>query len=122
MANTAPLNELCKVVADFLFIHVVNPMELRDLHGRPGVHFEIEAKLGCLVDRDHSGARIQLPVQSEVALSVVQNPHYNFSSSMTEVSSPFYLGQCYKRSRTDAECPQIAATQKLQRVSQLLGG
>ncbi|PSR78063.1 CYTH-like domain-containing protein [Coniella lustricola] len=90
MANTAPLNELCKVVADFLFIHVVNPMELRDLHGRPGVNFEIEAKLGCLVERDHSGARIQLPVQSEVALSFTPNPHYNFSSSMTELQHKNY--------------------------------
>lgn len=87
MANQEPFDELCRVVADFLFLHVVNPAELRDLHVDPHCHFEIEAKLGCLVERDRGGARIQLPVQSEVALAVVPNPHYNFSSSMTEVSA-----------------------------------
>lgn len=88
LSNQPPFDEMSKTVADFLFFHVVNNRGAEELHGRPGIQFEIEAKLGCLMDKDpqRQGARYQLPIRSEVVLMEDKNA-YAFSSSMTEVSS-----------------------------------
>lgn len=89
IANQDPFDEMCKTVADFFFFNVINPTELGELHGRPGIQFEIEAKLGCLMDRNpqRQGARYHLPVRSEVVLSDEDKNAFAFSSSMTEVSN-----------------------------------
>lgn len=86
IANQAPLDEMCKTVADFLFMTVVNHAELNEMHGRFGVQFEIEAKLGALIDRSKSGnTRFRLPIESEAVLAPSISDFANFSSSMTEV-------------------------------------
>lgn len=99
IANQDPFDEMCKTVADFFFFNVINPAELGELHGRPGIQFEIEAKLGCLMDRNlqRQGSRYHLPVRSEVVLSDEDKNAFAFSSSMTEASihtglSPLSLG------------------------------
>lgn len=86
IANQAPIDEMCKIVADFLFMTVVNHSELSEMHGRFGVQFEIEAKLGALIDRSKTGnMRFQLPIESETVLATTISDFANFSSSMTEV-------------------------------------
>ena len=58
-----PAEELTKVVADWLFMNVVQRPD-----PGPGAALEVEAKLGQLVDR-HSGERLRLPVQTECVLA-----------------------------------------------------
>lgn len=94
IANQAPLDEMCKTVADFLFMTVVNHSELSELHGRFGIQFEIEAKLGALIDRNKTGnMRLQLPIESEAVVAASISDFANFSSSMTEVS--FAMSFCW---------------------------
>lgn len=86
IANQAPLDEMCKTVADFLFMTVINHSELSELHGRFGIQYEIEAKLGALIDRNKTGnTRFQLPIESEAVVAANIGDFANFSSSMTEV-------------------------------------
>lgn len=86
IANQAPLDEMCRTVADYLFMTVVNHAELGELHGRFGIQFEIEAKLGALIDKSKTGnMRFQLPIESESVLAANISDYANFSSSMTEV-------------------------------------
>lgn len=66
-------------IADFLFHHVILPADLDEMTNR-GVKFEIEAKLGTLVDKQNN-MRVRLPVESECILS----EGLAFRSSMTEV-------------------------------------
>ena len=72
---------MTKLVADFLFLHVVNRNDMGELASR-GVEVEIEAKLGQLIDKD-SRQRYQLPVRSECIL--MDNNRVSFVSSMTQV-------------------------------------
>lgn len=87
IANQAPFDEMCKTVADFLFMLVVNNTDLGDIHRR-GCVYEIEAKLGHITDRNNPSQRIDFPVQSEVVLS--NNANINFVSSMTELQHKGY--------------------------------
>lgn len=85
--NKAPFDEVCKAVADFLLFNVVLPPQFADVHGRPGYQFEVEAKLGHLVDRNaREPGRIQLPVRTEVVLAEDERNTFAFSSNMSEVS------------------------------------
>jgi hypothetical protein len=77
-----PIQELTKLVSDFLFVEVVNRI---DVNPESGAVLEIEAKIGQLIDRD-TEERLQLPALSEC---IVSKNHNNlrtaFKSSMTEV-------------------------------------
>jgi hypothetical protein len=77
-----PYEEVSKIVADWLFVHVVNRADAGELSSR-GVEVEIEAKLGQLIDKDIN-QRFFLPVQSECILQ--DKGRTGFRSSMTEVS------------------------------------
>lgn len=77
-----PYEEASRLVADFLFLNVVQRQDLGELASR-GVEIEIEAKLGQLINKD-TNERFRLPVQSECVLS--ESARVGFKSSMTEVS------------------------------------
>ncbi|KUI64166.1 mRNA-capping enzyme subunit beta [Cytospora mali] len=87
ISNQTPFDEMCRTVADFLFVLVVNNTDLGDIHRR-GCVYEIEAKLGHITDRNNPSQRIEFPVQSEVVLS--NNANINFVSSMTELQHKGY--------------------------------
>jgi hypothetical protein len=78
------LEELSKNVADFLFIHVINNQDMQEITSR-GIQFEIEAKLGTLIDKD-TNQRVDRFVATECVLD--ENGRVAFRSSMTEVSRP----------------------------------
>lgn len=87
IANVTPLHDLVQSVADFLFLNVVHPSELTKLHGLPGVHFEIEAKLGYLAaGHGVERFRFQPPLLTEAVLDPHANYTPNFVSDMDEVS------------------------------------
>lgn len=76
-----PIESITKVVADFLYLHVVTRSDIGELSEK-GVQIEIEAKLGELIDKD-TNKRYLLPVRSECVLA--ENPRIGFKSTMTEV-------------------------------------
>lgn len=73
--------QMTKLVADFLYINVLNRSDLGELASR-GVEIEIEAKLGQLIDKE-TQERYSLPVVSECILA--ETARVGFKSSMTEV-------------------------------------
>ena len=77
-----PYEEVSKMVADELFMLVVNNPEMGEIQSR-GVQFEIEAKLGLLISKD-TLSRVGLPATTECLLA--DNGRVQFTSSMTEVS------------------------------------
>jgi hypothetical protein len=81
ISDTTPVNDITKVIADFLFLEVVNRNDWGELQSR-GVQVEIEAKLGQLIDKD-TNQRYWLPVASECVLAPTSR--VSFRSSMTEV-------------------------------------
>ncbi|KAK0712833.1 CYTH-like domain-containing protein [Lasiosphaeria miniovina] len=81
ITNAIPQEAMTKVIADFLFKHVVLNEDMNEIQSR-GVQFEIEAKLGTLIDRSTS-QRVNLPVLSDCVLNDSGN-WLNFRSSMTE--------------------------------------
>lgn len=70
-----------KLVADFLFQHIILNPDLGEIQSR-GVKFEIEAKLGMLIDKG-TNQRVDLPVFNEVILNDA-GAWLGFRSSMTE--------------------------------------
>lgn len=82
ITGVKPFEELSKTVADFLFIHVVNSSDMQEISSR-GIQFEIEAKLGTLIDKD-TNHRVDRFLDSECVLH--DNGRVAFRSSMTEVS------------------------------------
>lgn len=84
-ANKKPIDAMVRAVADFLYFNVVSPPELKDLSAQPGIEFEIEAKLGCLVDRNlRDNTRKEFGISTEA----VVRDECPFHSSMTEVRFP----------------------------------
>lgn len=75
-----PIEHMTKVLADFLYLHVVSRSDLGELFTK-GVQIEIEAKLGEIIDRD-TNQRYFLPVRSECILA--EDLRTGFKSSMTE--------------------------------------
>ncbi|KAJ4292858.1 mRNA-capping enzyme subunit beta [Collariella sp. IMI 366227] len=82
ITNSVPQEQFIKAVADFLFQHVILNQDLGEIQSR-GVKFEIEAKLGMLIDKDRS-QRLDLPVAGECVIKGGGN-WLGFRSSMTEV-------------------------------------
>ncbi|KAL2151197.1 hypothetical protein VTH82DRAFT_6295 [Thermothelomyces myriococcoides] len=81
ITNSVPQEQFSKAVADFLFQYVILNEDMGEIQSR-GVKFEIEAKLGMLIDKD-TNQRVRLPVLSECVLSDGGN-WLGFRSSMTE--------------------------------------
>lgn len=76
---------MTQTVADFLFIHGPSNPEVGHIHGQD-VQFEVEAKLGHIVDRS-TGSRLDIGCTTEC---VVDNDRFSFVSSMTEVCNTHY--------------------------------
>lgn len=83
ITGVKPLEEVSKAIADFIFIHVVNNRDNGEILSR-GVQFEIEAKLGILIDKD-TNERVDKYVTTECVLQ--DTGRIAFRSSMTAVSS-----------------------------------
>lgn len=81
ITGVKPVEQVTKVVADFLYLNVVGREDFNELASR-GVEIEIEAKLGHIIDRE-TNERYRLPVSSECVL--MENGRVGFKSSMTEV-------------------------------------
>ncbi|ORY05980.1 mRNA triphosphatase CET1 [Basidiobolus meristosporus CBS 931.73] len=64
-----PLDDILKVVSDFLYKHLDRP------------YVEIEAKLGVLIDK-RTNQRIKLPVATETVLSLEDDKWFRFESDM----------------------------------------
>ncbi|TQN73467.1 MRNA-capping enzyme subunit beta [Colletotrichum shisoi] len=78
--GTRPSEELSKTIADFLFKNVTLHPDSGEILGR-GVQFEIEAKMGQLIDRD-TNDRVERAIGSECVLH--DTGRLAFRSSMTE--------------------------------------
>ncbi|PTB65821.1 mRNA triphosphatase CET1 [Trichoderma citrinoviride] len=81
-----PIEELSKNVADFFFIHAINNQDMQEIMSR-GIQFEIEAKLGTLIDKD-TNQRVDRFVSTECILD--DNGRVAFKSSMTEAQHKSY--------------------------------
>ena len=82
LTGVRPYEEVSRMIADFLFVHVVNSEDMREISSR-NIKFEIEAKLGTLIDKD-TNHRVERGIDSEGVLS--DTGRIAFKSSMTEVS------------------------------------
>ncbi|KAH7166312.1 putative mRNA capping nucleoside-triphosphatase [Dactylonectria macrodidyma] len=80
ITGVKPYEEMSKTVADFLFINVINNEDMQEITSR-GIQFEIEAKLGTLIDKD-TNHRVDRLLESECVLH--DNSRLAFRSSMTE--------------------------------------
>ncbi|CAI4214514.1 unnamed protein product [Parascedosporium putredinis] len=80
IANVKPIDELNKAVADFLFLNVINNQDAVEIASL-GIAFEIEAKLGTIIDKD-TNERVAYMVASECLLQ--DRGQLAFRSSMTE--------------------------------------
>ncbi|KAM3431768.1 hypothetical protein NHJ13734_007155 [Beauveria thailandica] len=80
ITGVKPYEELSRAVADFLFIHVINAQDAQEISSR-GIEFEIEAKLGTLIDKD-TNHRVERFIESECVLR--DTGRVAFKSSMTE--------------------------------------
>lgn len=80
ITGVKPYEEISKTVADFIFIHVINNPDIKEITGR-GIQFEIEAKLGTLLDKD-TNFRVDRLLDTECVLH--DNGRVAFKSSMTE--------------------------------------
>ena len=74
-------------MADFIFIHVVNNPDIKEIASR-GIQFEIEAKLGTLIDKD-TNFRVDRLLDTECVLH--DTGRVAFKSSMTEVRTVLIL-------------------------------
>ena len=81
LTGQRPSEAIPRAVADFLYLRVIHEQDIAEIASR-GAHFEIEAKLGTLVDRD-TNQRIVLPVSTECIIS--DTARVTFRSSMTGV-------------------------------------
>ncbi|KAI1463254.1 mRNA triphosphatase CET1 [Daldinia caldariorum] len=81
ISNETPKNILCREVADFLGINVLQFPHLEEVHSR-GAVFEIEAKLGVIIDK-MTNDRIYFP-EVRAGECVLDGNRVAFRSSMTE--------------------------------------
>jgi hypothetical protein len=82
ITGAKPYDEISRRVADFLFVNVIAHPDSGEIHSR-GIQFEIEAKLGTLIDKD-TNYRVYKQVDTECLLH--DTGRVAFKSSMTEVS------------------------------------
>jgi hypothetical protein len=81
ITGVEPMEEIPRVIADFLFVNIVGASDIQEITNR-GIKFEIEAKLGTLIDKD-TNHRVDRFLASEAILE--SNNRTAFRSSMTEV-------------------------------------
>ncbi|VBB82016.1 Putative mRNA-capping enzyme [Podospora comata] len=81
IVNTAlPYDSCTKHIADWLTHFVLGSPDIQEMEAR-GVKFEIEAKLGTIIDKDTS-ERLRLPIYTECVLE--EGEWVKFQSSMSE--------------------------------------
>ncbi|KAL8414454.1 hypothetical protein RB594_005623 [Gaeumannomyces avenae] len=88
ITSKRPQEEMVRMVADFIFLNVINNEHKREILSR-GIEFEIEAKLGQCINKD-TNDRFDLPVETECVLR--ESGHIAFKSSMTEEQHKAYNG------------------------------
>ncbi|KAF4997725.1 hypothetical protein FDECE_12005 [Fusarium decemcellulare] len=81
-----PYEEISRRVADFLFLNVISVPDMQEITSR-GIQFEIEAKLGTLIDKD-TNHRVDRFLDSECVLH--DNQRVAFRSSMTEGQHKYF--------------------------------
>ncbi|TDZ19074.1 mRNA-capping enzyme subunit beta [Colletotrichum orbiculare MAFF 240422] len=85
--GTRPYEELSRQVADFLFSNIIQHRVFNEISSQRDVEYEIEAKLGVLIDRD-TNDRVDRAIASECIL--FDNGRLAFKSSMTEAMHKAY--------------------------------
>lgn len=108
ITGVKPFEEISRAVADFLFIHVINASDAQEITSR-GIEFEIEAKLGTLIDKD-TNHRVERLVDSECVLR--DTGRVAFQSSMTEVSQA--LVTCFAAHKLTRNSKHAGTTQGIQ--------
>jgi len=101
ITGKAPIDEIAKQVTDFLFLNVVTHEDAQEIASR-GIKYEIEAKLGTLIDRDMN-QRVNRDVTTECLLG--SSSRVAFKSSMTTAHHKFfndYLNELVKQSHPGA--------------------
>jgi hypothetical protein len=83
ITGVKPFEDISRKVADFLFLNVLNAPDMMEISSK-GIQFEVEAKLGTLIDKDTGHRRVERGVASECIL--MDSSRVAFESSMTEVS------------------------------------
>lgn len=94
ITGVKPFEDISRKVADFLFLNVLNAPDMGEISSR-GIQFEVEAKLGTLIDKD-TGQRVERGVASECVL--MDSNRVAFESSMTEVSFAIFMPLAVPRS------------------------
>ena len=101
--NVLPYDDLTRTAADLIWDAMMGfPVDLAG-----GDHFEIEAKLGTIIDLN-TNERIRLPVDSECAISIGYAKSIKFQSSMTTQQHQHlnkYLNQEVQRSNRPDRVP-----------------
>ncbi|KAM0551914.1 hypothetical protein ACHAPJ_008253 [Fusarium lateritium] len=82
ITGVKPFEDISRQVADFLFVNVLSTPDMQEIASR-GIDFEVEAKLGTLIDRD-TNHRIDRGIASECVL--LDSNRVAFKSSMTEAA------------------------------------
>ncbi|XEU96250.1 hypothetical protein FSHL1_001535 [Fusarium sambucinum] len=83
ITGVKPFEDISRKVADFLFLNVLNAPDLMEISSK-GIQFEVEAKLGTLIDKDTGHRRVERGVASECIL--MDSSRVAFESSMTEAA------------------------------------
>ncbi|KAH7179785.1 CYTH-like domain-containing protein [Fusarium flagelliforme] len=82
ITGVKPFEDISRKVADFLFLNVLNAPDMGEISSR-GIQFEVEAKLGTLIDKD-TRHRVDRGIASECVL--LDSSRIKFESSMTEAA------------------------------------
>jgi len=106
-----PYEEVSKTIADFIFINVISNPDNGEIINR-GVQFEIEAKLGTLIDKD-TNERVDKYVSTECVLQ--DTGRIAFKSSMSAVSGDESMPICNVSNRP------TGTTQGYERMAQRQG-
>ncbi|KAH7018487.1 CYTH-like domain-containing protein [Microdochium trichocladiopsis] len=81
--GTKPIETVAKTVADFIFVQVMNNPNIEEIRSR-GIPFEIEAKLGTIIDRQ-TNDRLYFPTPVLAGECILQEgSRVAFRSSMTD--------------------------------------
>ncbi|KAI8659263.1 hypothetical protein LRP88_05828 [Fusarium phalaenopsidis] len=86
ITGVKPYEEISRRVADFLFVNIINIPDMGEIVSR-NIQFEIEAKLGTLIDKD-TNHRVDRALDSECVLQETQR--VAFRSSMTEAQHKYF--------------------------------
>ncbi|KAM0360704.1 hypothetical protein ACHAO7_004232 [Fusarium culmorum] len=82
ITGVKPFEDISRKVADFLFLNVLNAPDMMEISSK-SIQFEVEAKLGTLIDKD-TRHRVNQNIASECIL--MDSSRIAFESSMTEAA------------------------------------